>query len=111
MDLPDLFRSIGERLAAGASVRNVYGEPVSVGQRTVIPVARVSYSFGAGAGAKPGEPEKSGGGGGGRVSARPCGALEITSEGTRFIGFLTEEFALVLAAGFVLGMMAGQIGR
>ncbi len=37
------LRSLGNRLQVGANVRNVYGDPVNVGGRTVIPIARVSY--------------------------------------------------------------------
>jgi hypothetical protein len=43
-------------------------------------------------------------GGGGRVSARPCGALEVTAEGTRFIAFDDRRTAgAALALGFILG--------
>ena len=42
------LRSLGDHLQVGTSVRNVYGDPVNVGGRTVIPIARVSYGFGAG---------------------------------------------------------------
>src|SRR5262245_442801 len=42
------LRSAGDHLQVGATVRNVYGDPVDVGRRTVIPIARVSYDFGAG---------------------------------------------------------------
>ena len=45
-----------------------------------------------------------GGGGGGAVSAAPCGALEVTPEGTRFIVFEDRKrMAAALAIGFVLG--------
>jgi uncharacterized spore protein YtfJ len=40
------LRSLGDHLQVGASVRNVYGDPVDVGERTVIPIARVSYCLG-----------------------------------------------------------------
>ena len=46
------LHSLGDHLQVGASVRNVYGDPVDVGGRTVIPIARVSYGFGAGGGAR-----------------------------------------------------------
>jgi uncharacterized spore protein YtfJ len=74
-----------------ASVKQVFGEPKTVGDRTVIPVAAVSYGFGFGYGrgteggngdATPGR-EGGGGGGGGRVRARPVAVLEITSERVR----------------------------
>jgi uncharacterized spore protein YtfJ len=42
------LRSLGDHPQVGTSVRNVYGDPVNLGGRTVIPIARVSYGFGAG---------------------------------------------------------------
>ena len=106
MDIPQLLHSIAERVSGSASVKNVYGDPVVVGNRTVIPAAQVRYAFGGGGGGK-GEAEagdRNGGGGGGRVSARPCGALEVTPEGTRFIAFDNRRTTgAALALGFILG--------
>ena len=42
------LRSLGDQFPVGTSMRNVYGDPVNVGGRTVIPIARMSYGFGAG---------------------------------------------------------------
>jgi len=56
-------------------VKSVYGEPVTSGQRTILPVATVQFSFGGGGGGK-------GGGGGGKVTARPSGIVEVTPEGS-----------------------------
>ena len=39
---------LSDRLHSGASVRNVFGDPVEAHGRTVIPVARIGYGFGAG---------------------------------------------------------------
>ena len=85
------LRSLGDHLQVGASVRNVYGDPVNVGGRTVIPIARVSYGFGAGGrGGESEEPgsERGGSGWGAGLSARPVGAFEITEAGARFIPFI-----------------------
>jgi uncharacterized spore protein YtfJ len=102
MNIQQLLQGMAERVSASASVKSVYGDPVVVGNRTVIPAARVRYGFGGGGGSK-GEQE-SGGGGGGGVSAYPSGALKITSEGTRFIKFDDHRAAgIALALGFVLG--------
>ena len=70
----ETLHSLGDHLQVGASVRNVYGDPVDVGGRTVIPIARVSYGFGAGGGARgneEAESERDGSGGGAGMSARP----------------------------------------
>ena len=58
---------VGEPVPGGAGARLCYGEPVRVGGRTVIPVARV----GAGAPA--------------RVGARPVGFIEVNAEGSRYL--------------------------
>ena len=57
----ETLHSLGDQLQVGASVRNVYGDPVDVGGRTVIPIARVSYGFGAGGGARGSEGAESSG--------------------------------------------------
>ncbi len=112
MSVQQLLGTITERLTAAANVRNVYGEPVTVGGRTTIPVASVRYAFGAGGGGK-GTPESPSGGGGGKVSATPCGALEITAEGTRFVPFVPPTaVGLAFAAGILAGAAtAAWVGR
>jgi len=106
------LRSLGDHLQVGASVRNVYGEAVNVGGRTVIPIARVSYGFGAGGGARgseEAEPERGGSGGGAGMSARPVGALEITEAGTRFIPFVDPaRLGIALIVGFLIGLTVGR---
>ena len=103
MNIQHFLESLAERVSSSASVKNVYGDPVVVGNRTVIPAAEVRYAFGGGGG-RPKADEAPGGGGGGRVSAQPCGALEITPEGTRFISFGDQRrMGSALALGFLLG--------
>lgn len=100
-----MIHGIAERVAGSASVKSVYGDPVVVGERTVIPVAQVFYGFGGGGGRPKGEsPDAGGGGGGGGVCARPHGAIEITPEGTRFVGVNNPvREAAALAVGFFFG--------
>ncbi len=107
----EILRSLGERLQGGASVKNVFGDPITVDGKTVIPVARVRYGFGGGGG-RHGEAEEDehhphqGWGGGGGVRADPAGVLEITATETRFIHFLDPgRIGLMVGAGFLLGMM------
>jgi uncharacterized spore protein YtfJ len=96
-----------------ADVETVYGEPVTRGDRTVVPVARVGYRFGGGFGSGGGSSEAEehtgyGGGGGGAVTAEPAGALEISPEGTRFVD--TERRWPLLVA-FLIGALLGWLGR
>jgi uncharacterized spore protein YtfJ len=104
MNIQQLLQSMAERVSASAAVKNVYGDPVVAGNRTVIPAAQVRYAFGGGGGGAKGDAEAQNGGGGGRVSARPSGALEVTPDGTRFIAFEDRQsMGAALALGFVLG--------
>src|SRR5689334_13446538 len=104
MNVHELLNSLGNSFATTANVKNVYGEPVVAGDRTVIPIAEVRYGFGGGGGTKHHEREGGGGGGGG-VIARPAGALVITPESTHFIAFEDKrKLGIALALGFVLGV-------
>jgi uncharacterized spore protein YtfJ len=110
LSIEQYSKSIVDRLQASASVKTVYGEPVTAEGKTIIPVARVGYGFGAGFGAgKNRETETEGGasgGGGGGVGASPVGVIEITKEGTRFIP-VGEETRLLgaLLVGLFLGLL------
>jgi len=114
MSVAEILRTVGDQFQSGANVKHVYGEPISKGDRTVIPVARVFYAFGGGGGTREGEraPEGGGsgggGGGGGRMSAAPAGVIEITPTSTHFIPFTDwrkwlSVVALSLAVGFMIG--------
>ncbi len=117
MDGPaEILRALGERFHSSASVKNVFGEPITVGDKTVVPVARIRYGLGAGgggisrdfsSGSDTPSVESSGGGGGG-VRATPAGVLEITPAETRFIVFPDrKQLSIALLGGFLIGMILG----
>ena len=75
-------------LQESPAVKHVFGEPTVVGEKTIIPIAAVSYGFGFGYGGGPERKDeagnlvkKGGGGGGGQTRARPVAVLEVTPEG------------------------------
>jgi uncharacterized spore protein YtfJ len=83
--------AIGKALTH-ADVRTVFGEPITQGERTVIPVARVTANYGFGAGGGEGEREDApnhgsggGGGGGGRIRAHPIGFIEMGNDSASFV--------------------------
>lgn len=45
-----LLQSLKESILSQASVKAIYGEPISAHGKTVIPVAKIMYGYGAGAG-------------------------------------------------------------
>src|SRR5262245_36600330 len=112
MAIHELLQTLGDRVGGHASAKSVYGDPVTIGNRTVVPVACVRFGFGGGMGEQQGEKIGSGGGGGGGAMAYPAGALEITPEGTRFIPFANHrKMVLALALGFIVGAMVARRGR
>jgi uncharacterized spore protein YtfJ len=102
MNPHELLQSLGDRFATAAGVKTIYGEPVTLGDRTVIPVAQVRYGFGGGTG----KTDEGGGGGGGGMIATPAGALEISAGSTRFVEFGDQrKLIAAVAAGFALGVL------
>lgn len=113
-----------------ANVDMVFGEPQELGDRTLIPVAEVSYGYGAGFGTAPepgkmracceedkADPESTpkmaetagGGGGGGGSKARPIAYIEIDAEGTRIVPILDEK-KIALAGILMVAWIFGWIG-
>jgi uncharacterized spore protein YtfJ len=107
MNAVDVLQRIGETLGSTATVKSVFGEPIHVNGKTVVPVAKVAYGFGGGFGTGKdkahADREGEGGGGGGGVRAFPAGALEITDAGTRFVPFI--DVGQLVVAGIALGVL------
>ena len=97
------------KMQDAASVKRVFGEPTVSGDKTIIPVATVSYMFGFGYGIGPeqekdGQPQVTTGeglGGGGMGQARPVAVLEVTPEGTQ-VKSIADGTRIALA-GIALG--------
>jgi len=110
-----LLQSLKESVLGQASVKAVYGEPISAQGRTIIPVAKIMYGYGAGAGTG-GVGDTSargeGGGGGGGVRAVPVGVIEVSNQQTRFVP-ITDRRKLTGAvlAGIGIGMWLGWFRR
>lgn len=98
-----------------ANVNAVFGEPVSEGGTTIIPIAEVSYAFGVGGGEGPaeqGEGEDEGQGeseetitpqgyaAGGGMRGRPVGVVEVGPKGTTIKPFLNQQ--RIVLAGILL---------
>ena len=106
----EMLQRLGESLGSTASVKSVFGDPIQVEGKTVVPVAKVIFGFGAGFGSGRGtdlslpDGRAEGGGGGGGVRAVPAGALEITASSTRFIPLHDSRW---LATAFATGVLLG----
>lgn len=82
--VPRLLAGLAERLGAGVGAQAVFGEPVTEGERTVIPVAQSALGAGAGGGG-PAEGDDGGVGAGGGAFARPLGYIEVTPDQAVFV--------------------------
>jgi uncharacterized spore protein YtfJ len=122
MRTKELIEGAAEHLRTSASVKAVYGEPITTDGKTVIPVAKVAYGFGAGSGSgthtKKGPNGKApvqgeGEGAGGGVAAKPVGVVEITEEGTKFVQFgAPKKLAIMALVGAGIGIAFGWfLGR
>jgi len=99
--IDELFTRLDE-LQKSANVNAVFGQPVQVGEKTVIPIASVAYGFGLGFGEQEEEASEAnvGGGGGAGAVAKPLGLAEITPESTRVETVVDEQ--RVVRAGMLL---------
>ena len=102
------IKIIFEKFSRNRDVSLVYGDPIELDNKRVLPVAKVSYSVGGGGGYS-GEGENSpaaqGEGGGGHISIKPVGVYEITSEQVKFKPVIEYKFALILLSVFTFGVI------
>ncbi|MBU9674046.1 hypothetical protein KQ939_13990 [Planococcus sp. CP5-4] len=102
-------RPIFEKFSTARDVSLVYGDPIEMQGRTIIPVAKIRYSVGAGAGGGYGPPvnskgheentEMAGGhgeGAGGSFSVKPIGIYDVTAEKTVYRPILPIELIVML---------------
>ena len=94
-----------DELQKNAHVNAVFGPPVTTGDKTIIPIASVTYGFGLGFGEETEEGESdSGAGGGGGAIAKPVGLAEITPERTQIEPIVNEQ--AVVMGGLALAAWA-----
>ena len=100
------FFATFERAQNGASIANVYGEPIPYDDKVIIPIASVSQFFGMGGGVGVDQQpagshdEGLGGGGGGHVKARPVAMAEIGPDGMDIHPIIDENRALLASLAF-----------
>ncbi len=124
-DVYDLVRSIAQSVQDSLTVRTVYGEPITAGNITVVPVARVSFGFGGGGGgasgslpageeidaAKRGTGGVGGGGGAGGGTVQPIGYIEITENASRWVPVEASQSEQLLRALKVAARLVPFGGR
>lgn len=111
MSINKLFDSI-EQARDAAHWKSAFGEPQVVEDKTIIPVAQVSYGFGLGFGRGDGEPEEEegpsaggeGGGGGAGASSKPLGVIVVTPDEVYFEQ--VQDESKIAMAGIIMSAFA-----
>ncbi len=116
MGVHQILEPLLERLHASASIKTIYGEPIQVEGKTLIPVAKVMYGLGGGFGKakshdKNGRTEEkpAGESGGGGIRIVPVGVIEVGRDQTQFLSLGSRKLnwlvilAITFLAGFILG--------
>jgi uncharacterized spore protein YtfJ len=118
MAIHQFLESLSDKLQISANVNKIYGNPIEVQGKVIIPVAKIAYGLGGGYGKaktqdKEGNREEkpAGQSGGGGIRAVPLGIIEISGENTRFIPFGMKKTisALILIFTFILGVVCGRL--
>lgn len=121
-DALDTISEVIQQLTTAADVRAAFGEPQTVGDRTVIPAAEVMCGLGFGLASGTGEAPAAGGrpgggvggGAGGGARARPIAAIVVEPSGVTIqpIVDLTQVWLAALSAGiFSLFWLGRQTRR
>ncbi len=102
------IKIIFDKFSRHKDVSLVFGEPIVLGNKRVLPVAKVIYSVGGGGGYSEESEDSSGSqgeGGGGLFVIRPVGVYEITSERVTFKPIIEVKFILFLFSVFTFGVI------
>lgn len=96
----DILKGVVGELREISRSETVVGEPITIGDKTVIPVVKISVGFGAGGGQ--GEGEKSntgfGGGGGGGAKIEPAAFIIMDKDGVSLLPFAKGKWDSIIDA-------------
>lgn len=88
--IENLVKTVLEELRALVNTEAVVGKPVTVGNQTIIPVAKISVGFGAGGG-KSQEKEDGGSGMGGGAQIDPVAFIVVSDDRTQIIPLVGKD--------------------
>ncbi|WP_416828472.1 hypothetical protein [Ectobacillus polymachus] len=105
------IKTIFDNIFKQKDVSLVYGDPIVLENKRILPVAKVRNFGGGGGGGRLSKEETSpiiqgeGGGGSGLVSVTPLGVYEITEDETTFKPVVDIKFILVLLSMLTFGLV------
>lgn len=104
------IKTIFDKFANHKDVTLIYGEPISYENQCIVPVVKMSYSFGTGSGGETSvedgeqKTQNQGEGGGGHFTVKPLGVYEMNSSGVRFKPAIDVKFIVKIFTVLTLGM-------
>ena len=117
MDNParELIKSILEELKAIAKTETIVGEPITIGDKTIVPVCKITLGFGAGGGTggTKDKGEGAGSGGGGGVAIFPAAFIVIKGDEVSVLGVKPGKWEYILEAipGIIEKFREGKKGK
>ena len=95
----DILKGVVGELKEVAKSETIIGDPVTVGDKTVIPVVKISFGFGAGGGQKDNDKAgEFGGGGGGGAKIEPAAFIIMDEKGIKLLGVGKGKWEPILDA-------------
>lgn len=115
MDNPaqELIKSILEELKAIAKTETIVGEPITIGDKTIVPVCKITLGFGAGGGTGGAKDKGEGAGGGGGVAIFPAAFIVIKGDEVSVLGVKPGKWEYILEAipGIIEKFREGKKGK
>jgi uncharacterized spore protein YtfJ len=117
MGVHQILEPLLERLHVDANIKTIYGEPIEVEGKTIIPVAKMMYGLGGGFGKakttnREGYKEEklAGESGGGGIRIMLMGVIEVSREKTHFVSLNNKKVSLLIAVliAFLVGLILGR---
>jgi uncharacterized spore protein YtfJ len=111
----ELIKSILEELKAIAKTETIVGEPITIGDKTIVPVCKITLGFGAGGGTGGAKDkgEGAGSGGGGGVAIFPAAFIVIKGDEVSVLGVKPGKWEYILEAipGIIEKFREGKKGK
>ncbi len=99
-NIVDMLSAIVGEIKTIAKSETIIGEPVTLGDKTVVPIVKITAGFGAGGGEGTEGDKRSGfgGGGGGGVSIEPAAFLIIDGDKVSLLPAKSQKFEKIFEA-------------
>ena len=95
----DILKGVVGELKEVARSETIIGDPVTIGETTVIPIVKISFGFGAGGGQRDsGKADQYGGGGGGGARIEPAAFIIMDKDGVSLIPAGKGKFDQIIDA-------------